>query len=409
MIAISGLQLYDDSKAMEHIHSLAFNRTASSTGETEALSYIEKELIENNISSEVEHFNWTGPLKILMRTSYLLILINLILFRMLLIVVTYFVIKNSFRTFREVSFIRNEESKNIFTLIKAKERAPKRPLVIITAHYDNISANIPYRVQVIIFFIYRLVVFFYGAVFVVFASIFLLDFLRIILVTEFLVVFIAFSSVAGVFISIPILYVVFRERPSTGSIDNASGVAISIELAKLFKKHPLENTDVLILWPGAEEWGMKGSKKFCKAHFRSLKEKYDLKKSFNINIDMVGSYIGLLNKSGVLRKRMNKDLNEIFRATANQLNIPLRTYNRLLKPKSDYKPFIKYSKKVNSKFQVVYFHSSKDSKYIHSIKDSPDRCSLETLNGCINICHQALRSIDLRIEGVKKSQITYAV
>ncbi|MFX1435934.1 MAG: M28 family metallopeptidase [Promethearchaeota archaeon] len=394
---------------MEHIHSLAFNRTASSTGETEALSYIEKELIESNISSEVEHFNWTGPLKILMRTSYLLILIILIAFRLLLIVVTYFIIKNSFRRLREISFIRNDESKNIFTLIKAKERTPKRPLVIITAHYDNISANIPYRVQVIIFFIYRLIIFFYGAVFLVFVSIFFLDFLRIILFTDFLIIFIAFLSVGGVFISIPILYLVFRERPSTGSIDNASGVAISIELAKLFNKHPLENMDVLILWCGAEEWGMKGSKKFCEAHFRSLKEKYDLKKSFNINIDMVGTYIGLLNKSGLFRKRMNRDLNEIFGATANQLNIPIRIYNRLIKPKSDYKPFVQYGKKISSKFPVVYFHSSKDSKYIHSIKDSPDKCSLENLNGCVNICHQALRSIDMRIEGVKKSQITYAV
>jgi hypothetical protein len=410
VIPISNLQLYNEPKTMEHIHALAFNRTASSTGETEALNYIENELIKDNISSEVEHFSWTGPLKILMRTSYLLILINLILFRMFLVVLIYFVVKHSFKTFREVSFIRNEESKNIFTLIKAKENTPKRPIVIITAHYDSISANIPYRLQVIIFFIYRLVVFFYGAVFVLFASIFLLDFLHIVLVTEFLAVFIAFSSVAGVFISIPILYLVFRERPSTGSIDNASGVAISIELAKLFNKNPLENMDVLILWPGAEEWGMKGSKKFCRTHFRSLKERYDLSRSFNINIDMVGSYIGLLNKSGLIpRRKLNKNLSEVFEATANQLNIPLNIYNRLITPKSDYKYLEKYGKKASKKFQICYIHSSKDSKYIHSLKDSPDKCSLENLNGCVNICHQALRSIDLRLVGIKKSQITYAV
>jgi hypothetical protein len=395
---------------MEHIHTLAFNRTASSTGETEALSYIENELLKNNINSEVEHFNWTGPLKILMRTSYLLILINLILFRMIIVVLVYFIIKNAFRRFREVSFIKNEESKNIFTLIEAKEKKIKKPLVIITAHYDSLSANIPYRLQVVVFFIYRLVVFFYGIVFVVFASIFLLDFLRIILVTEFLVVFIAFSSVAGVFISIPILYLVFRERPSTGSIDNASGVAISIELAKIFKRNPLDNMDVLILWPGAEEWGLKGSKKFCKTHFRSLKERYDLNRSFNINIDMVGSYIGLLNKSGfIFRKKMNRNLNEIFEATANQLNIPLKVYNRIIRPKSDYRSFQKYAKKTKTNFQVSLFHSSKDSKNIHSIRDTPEKCSLKNLNGCINICHQSLRSIDLRTEGIKKSQITYAV
>ncbi|MFX1378496.1 MAG: M28 family metallopeptidase [Promethearchaeota archaeon] len=409
---ISNLQLYDEPNAMEHIKSLAFNRTASSVGETEALNYIEKELIENNITPEVEHFDWTGPLKILMRTSYLLIIINLILFRMILIVVAYFILKYSFANFREVSFIKSEESKNIFALIKAKEKTPERPLVIISAHYDSISANIPYRLQVIIFFIYRLIVVFYIIVFVVFIAIFLFDFFALIRLSlsNLLIIFISFSSIGGVFLSIPILYLVFRERPSSGSVDNASGIAISLELAKILKKNPLNNMDVLILWPGAEEWGLKGSRRFCKTHFKSLKKIYDLDNSFNINIDMVGSYIGLLNKSGIIfRRKTNKSLNDIFGATANQLNIPLKIYNKAIKPNSDYKSFQKYAKKTNSKFQVSCFHSSADSKYIHSIKDTPDKCSLEALNGCINICHQALRSIDIRKEGVKRSQITYAV
>ncbi|MFX0007294.1 MAG: M28 family metallopeptidase [Candidatus Hermodarchaeota archaeon] len=395
---------------MEHIQALAFNRTASSTGETEALNYIESELIRNNINPEVEHFNWRGPLSILMRTSYLLILINLILFRMILIVVTYFIIKYAFSRLRELSFISREESKSIFTLIKSKNKIPKRPIVIITAHYDSISANLPYRLQVVIFFIYRLIVVFYGIVFFTFAGIFFLDLLRVIPVASFLTVFISFSSVGGVLISIPILYLVFKERPSSGAIDNASGVAISIELAKIFNKNPLENTDVLILWPGAEEWGLKGSKAFCKNHFKSLKKIYDLDNSYNINIDMVGSYIGLLNKTGLIfRRKMNKNLNGIFDATAKQLNIPLKVFNKVISPKSDYKSFKKYAKRNRTKFQVSFFHSSKDSKYIHSLKDTPDKCSLESLNGCINICHQVLRSIDMRVEGVKKSQLTYAV
>jgi hypothetical protein len=410
VIFISDIRLYNDPKTMEHIQALAFNRTASSTGETEALNYIESELIRNNLNPEVEHFNWRGPLSILMRTSYLLILINLILFRMILIVVTYFIIKYAFSRLRELSFISREESKSIFTLIKSKNKIPKRPIVIITAHYDSISANLPYRLQVIIFFIYRLIVIFYAIVFFTFAAIFFLDLLRIIPVTNFLIVFISFSSAGGVLISIPILYLVFKERPSLGAIDNASGVAISIELAKIFNKNPLEDTDILILWPGAEEWGLKGSKAFCKNHFRSLKKSYDLDNSYNINIDMVGSYIGLLNKTGlVFKRKINKNLNDIFGATAKQLNIPLTVYNKVISPKSDYKPFKKYAKKYRTKFQVSLFHSSKDSKYIHSLKDTPDKCSLESLNGCINICHQVLRSIDMRVEGVKKSQLTYAV
>jgi hypothetical protein len=395
---ISSLDLYNEPEVFNHIYSLGFNRTASSTGETEALDYIEKQLRDNNIQPEVEHFNWTGPMRILMRTSYVLILIYLILFRMFLIVIAYFIIKNMFERFRKITFVSKEESKNIFTLIPAKQEVVDRPLVIISAHYDSISTNLPYKLQVIIFFLYRLIVFFYAFIVIVFSTIFLLDYFNIIPLTNFMVILIIFTSIGGVFISIPIVYLVFKERESTGSIDNASGVAVTIELAKIFDKKPLNNIDILFLWSGAEEWGMKGSKKFCKKHFTSLNRNYNFDKSFNINIDMVGTYIGLLNKSGlIIRRKINRNLNDTLKSTADQLNIPLKMHSKTIKPKSDYKMFEKYAKKLNSKFQVSMFHSAKDSKYIHSLRDTPDKCSVENLNGCINICHQALRSIDLQV------------
>lgn len=332
-----------------------------------------------------------------------------------------------FEKFRKISLINKEESKNIFTIIPAQKQGskkstsveipyskgksveipyrkeaipqgPKRPIVIISAHYDSISANLPYKVQVVIFFLYRLIVIFYGLIIIVFATIFILDYFEIIPFYDFMIVLIVFTSVAGVLISIPILYLVFIEKPSSGSIDNASGVAISIELAKRFNKKPLENIDILILWTGAEEWGLKGSKKFCANHFKALNQAFDLDKSFNINIDMVGSYIGLLDKSGfIIRRKMNKDLNDILEATANQMNIPIERYNRIIKPQSDYKVFKNYANKVRKEFQVSCFHSSRDSKYIHSINDTPDKCSVENLNGCLNICYQALKSLDLRL------------
>jgi len=105
VITISDFQIYNEPTTMKHIHSLGYNRTASSTGETEALNYIEQELMENNVKPEVEHFNWTGPMRILMRTSYVLILIYLLLFRMFLIIIAYFIVKNMFEKFRKITFV----------------------------------------------------------------------------------------------------------------------------------------------------------------------------------------------------------------------------------------------------------------------------------------------------------------
>ena len=400
MISISNIQLFTESDTIEHVKSLAFNRNATSTGETEALNYIENALREGIIKTTVEHFNWTGPMRVLMRLSYIITLTYLILFRLFLVVITYFIIKNFFEKTRSISFINKEESKNIFTKISAKDQAPDRPLVIFSAHYDSISVHIPYKFQVIIFFIYRLIILFYVLIALIFSTIFILDYLDIVPLSDFIVLLITFTSITGIFASIPILYLVFVASTSSGSIDNASGVSILIELAKLFKKNPLNNMDVLFIWTGAEEWGMKGSKKFCATHFKGLKNNYDLDRSYNINIDMVGSYIGLLNKTGIAKRKINYNLNDIFEATANKLNIPIEKFNKIIKPKSDYTVFKKYARNLRKKLQVSCFQSDKDSKFIHSLKDTPDKCSIENLNGCLNICYQAIRSIDLRAEKI---------
>jgi len=303
-----------------------------------------------------------------------------------------------FERTRNMTLIKKESSKNIFAKIPAKETTQDRPIVILSAHYDSISANIPYRIQMIIFFMYRLIVVFYLIIIVVLSMWLTLDLLDLYSLPQNIVVLIAFLSLSGIVISIPILYLVFNEKPSANSIDNASGVAILIELAKLFKKDPLKKMDLLFIWPGAEEWGLKGSKKFCEDYFEDLNQKYELNSSININIDMVGTYIGLLNKVGLVRRhKLNNRLNNIFQTTANELKIPITIYNKIFEPKSDHKSFRKCAKRVKKKLQIIYFHSDKDSKYIHSLRDTPDKCSVENLNGCLEICYHALKSIDTGI------------
>jgi len=386
VIPISNLLLIDELSTIEHVKSLSFNRSASSTGETQARMYIEKELAKEKIDSKVEYFSWAGSTKILMRMSYLIILIYLLLFRLILVIVVYYVLKYLFERTRNISLIGKEQSKNILTEILVNEEGLKKPLVIFSAHYDSISANIPYRIQWIIFLIYKIIIGFYVSIIIIFSAWLTLDFLSFFLLPEDIIVIIAYLSLVGIIISIPILYLVFNESPSSGSIDNASGVSILIELSKLFKRNPLEKMDILFLWLGAEEWGMKGSKKFCKRHFYYLDQKYDLNRSILINIDMVGSYIGLIDRVGLFRRRLNKNLNDILDTTARNKNIPLIRYKKLLETKSDHKIF------------RACFHSHKDTKYIHSTKDTPDKCSAENLNGCLYICYQAVKSIDLRVD-----------
>lgn len=399
MIIITSVLLDSELKTKKHVESLAFNRGASTIGETKAISYIERELSSVNLESHYQYFHWTGPTRVLMRVSYLVVVTYLLLSRLFLLLIAYIVIKLSFERTRQLSLIKKDSSKNIYTKILAKNQQIKRPVVIFSAHYDSISANISYRVQVLMFLIYRLIIGFYVCIIFILSIWLTLDIFYIYSLPTNIVILVSILSLFGIVTSIPILYLVFNEKPSSCSIDNASGVAILIELAKLFKKNPLENMDLYFIWTGAEEWGLKGSKTFCANNIIYLNEEYDLDKSINVNIDMVGTYIGLLDKVGLpLRRRLNKNVNNILEATANSLNIPIKRFNKIVEPKSDHIVFRRCAKRARKNIQVVFFHSDKDSKYIHSLRDTPDKCKSENLNGCLAICYQALRSIDSRIE-----------
>ena len=112
---------------------------------------------------------------------------------------------------------------------------------------------------------------------------------------------------------------------------------------------------------------------------------------------MVGTYIELENKNSTPFKKQkgNFNLNTMLNETAIELNVPLIQYKRILKTKTDHLSFRSFAKKTKSSFQVACFHSPKDSKFIHSSRDTPDKCSPQNLNGCLDICYTAIRSIDL--------------
>jgi Zn-dependent M28 family amino/carboxypeptidase len=200
-------------------------------------------------------------------------------------------------------------------------------------------------------------------------------------------------------IVILIFLLIYNTEKSKGAIDNASGVAVLVELTKLLKNNPLDNYDVISLFTGAEEWGLIGSKRYCERNRKFLSEKYDLDRSFNINIDMIGTYIGLIErKRRFEKKQVNGTINAVISEVAQELNIPIVKHGGLINPSTDHKNFKKFAQKTKSKFQVACFHSDYDSKYIHSRRDTPDKCSSETLNNGVNLIFETLKKIDLQLK-----------
>ena len=302
-----------------------------------------------------------------------------------------------------ISYIgKKRASKNVITIVQAKNLYPNRPVIIFSAHHDSVSSLFPTK------FLRFLLL---SAVFLLLSYILINIFLSIwSIIAIFAVVSInivylvirTISLIIGIVIMIELLITLFNRRTnqSIGSIDNASGVAILLELAKLVKKYPLQKTDVVFLWVGAEEMGLWGSKQYCSKHFEELDRDYNLNKSYNINIDMVGTYIGLIDEIGLIKKKkLNENLNDVLKASDTQQKIPSEKTKMSFGSGSDHLVLRAFAKKAEKKdFQITCFLSKKDSKYIHSKKDIPDLCSTENLNGCIDICFNAIKSLDLRVE-----------
>lgn len=385
---------------MGHIKSLAFNREASTIGEINAVDYIKNELKKENIETNIEYFKWVNPNRLVLRTIYIILICYMLILRLVLILLIFLLLKTMSYKTRGISLIKEKNSRNIIVEISAKNNKIRQPLIIISAHYDSVVSILPLKWHKLLSLVLKIIIIpFY--LFILFLSVTITFFSYYeIPIDDFFPSFVTISSLAGTYI-LPLFVLMFssKKSESTGSIDNASGVAILIELVKLFNKNSPTNVNLLFLWCGAEEFGLYGSKKFCEKHFAELNQKYDLSNSFNINIDMVGTYIGLEDKIGLIKKKnVNYNLNSIIEATAKKLNISLIKYNSNIPTKSDHISFKSFSEKTNEKFQVCCFHSVKDCKFIHSVKDTPDKCSPEILNSCLEICFNVIKSIDLKGE-----------
>jgi len=389
----------DSSKdPMKHIYSLAFNRSTSSTGDTEGCYYIQKQLESVGIETQYQYFSFDTPYRILIRIAYVIMLIYLILYRLLLVVAFYFGIKYLFATTRNYSLVRQEDSKNLLATIPAQNDTIKRPVIILTAHYDSFSANIPYRLQNVLFFIFRIIIIPYFALTLTFSLMLLTrSAIPIINMLNLEQVILISSIFEFVFVSI-IFLLIYDTKKSKGAIDNASGVSVLIEISKYIAEKPLENYDVIVLFTGAEEWGLLGSKRYCKRNRKYLRETYDLDRSFNINVDMVGSYVGMIKKKAYYHKiRKDVPINEIIDEIARDSNISITKHHKIISPKTDHKSFKKFARKTRSKFQVVCFHSVNDSKYIHSRHDTPDKCNPEALKNAISVIYNSIKRVDSQI------------
>jgi hypothetical protein len=178
-----------------------------------------------------------------------------------------------------------------------------------------------------------------------------------------------------------------RVNTSPGAIDNGSGTAILLSLAEYFQRNPLARTSLRFIFCSAEEWGLYGSKGYVQAHKDELENQ--IKRDVLINLDMVGSELGIVNKAGlIIKKPLNQNLTNLISATADKHGIELRAFNTPFAGNSDHAPFRKL------KMETAFFLSKKDTKVIHKPKDTLEKVDPQKLEDAVSLLKAVVKELD---------------
>ena len=266
----------------------------------------------------------------------------------------------------------------------------KPTIIYLTAHSDSVASNMPK------FYIKIIIGMFFGFLFILLLTLIssiisLVFFFRDEISTNLAIRILNFVIlVCTILVILIIIFNMFAKRINTspGACDNGSGSAILLSLVKYYKENPCKNTNLKFIWCTAEEWGLFGSKGYVKAHKQEIVENKD--RSFVINVDMVGSELAYLEKAGLLKKKpLNSRLNSLIEKTAEELKIEARKFNSLIGGNSDHASFKK------EKVEVCCFLAKKDTKIIHSKKDTINLVKPEKLEDAIELIKKVIQKINI--------------
>lgn len=180
---------------------------------------------------------------------------------------------------------------------------------------------------------------------------------------------------------------------SRGAMDNASGCALSYEVIKYFKENPdkmPKNCRIIDFNCGSEEAGLRGSMAFAQAH----KGEPILENAWNINIDSIADkdYFEVVIKDDWQFCRFDKDLEQMFKDTFNELGIVSKTNGCIHNPVGgcDSTPMTK----AGIKSVTFAAQNPMLTYYYHTWHDVPERFSVETVGDGFDVLLGVIDKID---------------
>ena len=314
---------YDAKGAYHHITQLAIPRLVGSAGETETQAYIVEQFTELGLDVSWEPFAFTKfPAEVLPRilfAFFVLIVLSVPWFGerfpipvcfacVLSLTVAMFFTQWQKRLEGLYDVGRKHRTENIIAKNNAN-RDDNTPAFLFVAHYDSKSQVLPIAVRMVA----------YGIAIVGLMALTVVMLVRVIALI-WLPNYIVWGIAGITSFCLLLLQINLTENRSPGAFDNASGVGVMLEVARVVMARG-EEKSVTFLAAGAEEYGMCGALRYIQAHA----DEYDRENTYVVNLDGlgVGNGVNLITRYGIPPTRTTRTLRNLFRTSSEALGIRL--------------------------------------------------------------------------------------
>ncbi len=312
---------YDAKRAYHHIRQLAFPRLVGSTGEADARAYIVEQFTELGLHVVKEPFHFTKfPAEVLPRILCGLFVpvvlsvpwlgerfpipVCIVCVLSLFIAMLFTQWQKRFEGLYDIG--RKHNSANIIAT-NGKKQAGNTPVLLFVTHYDSKSQILPIAVRAVA----------YGIAIVG------LILLTVISVTQVITLVwlsdpIAWSIAGITTFCLLLLQINLTENRSAGGFDNASGVGVMLEVARVVMARD-EKKSIIFLATGAEEYGMCGALRYIQKHA----DEHDCNRTYVINLDGlgVGNGVNLVTRYGIPPVHTTRKLAKTFWASGASLGV----------------------------------------------------------------------------------------
>ena len=370
---------YDAKRAYHHITHLSFPRLVGSSGEAKAQDYIVQQFTVLGLDVSRESFSFSKfPAEILPRLLcglFVPVVLSVpwfserfpipVCLACLLSLTVALLCTQWQKQFEGLYNVgRKHHSENI---VATNGRKPNdnTPALLFVAHYDSKSQVLPIAVRAVAYgiAIVGLTVLTTVMVVEVATLAWFPDYITLVWLPDFIV-----WSVAGITtLCLLLLQINFTQNHSPGGFDNASGIGVMLEVARVVMACD-EEKSITFLAAGAEEYGMCGALRYIQKHA----DEYDQENTYVINLDGlgVGNGVNVVAGYGIPPVRMANVLADQFQASGESLGIQVSERHLPIGVGLDSIPIASHG------FETVTLTAGNVGRVALKVHSKRDRCDL---------------------------------